>query len=733
VGQTLLRQLVGYCRVKALFRTENDLSRAWRQKGCEIVLGNLADPACLRNFLADVDVVFHCAATMGKTDLAKSHEVNVLGTQALLAESATAGCQLFVHFSSISVYAATESPDRIYTEEIEPEKLDSLNPYSRTKLLSEHEVSRFCREHSLNYIILRPTNIYGPNSRPWLLNIMRLVQTLPLLVGDVELNLVHVDDIARAAVQAARTPSAFNQTFNLGHESKSLREYMAAIADHLHRRYVFLPRSVDRIVCRCIDKLYQTFTGTRMSFSFARPSYYPTAKARNLFGYEPQIHLEEGLRRTFYWLNETSQQARGKPSRRYIEKPGAFDALEQIRVRSESDLVAAVERAAEGGLSVRAVGSMGSKNGNFHTPGIVLDLSNYNRALSVSGDLVTVQAGMKMRDLYSFLNAHELALANVGEWSGATVGGACSAGTHGGSLRYGSMANLMDSMKVIMADGSVRLIRRDDPLFDYVGISFGLFGILSEVTLHCVPRFRLKLEKVIMRFEHFLANFERLNAEHEYWAAVWIPAAGHVLVYAADRTTQPSSGGRRDERYGFRNLTTCFIANRLGPNHFFKEKQFPRVVIGDWNEILSPIGVSGLSNWVNNHLRLPIEIEVAVPVNDANEVLLALRNLFEKEGRFPTAPVGLRCGSAESFKLSPCYQQDSLWICIFIMNDERLLTEVSTILAEHHCRFHWSKNISLPPEYIQAQYEAWEDIVRLKHELDPHSLFSNHFTRQFGL
>jgi hypothetical protein len=122
-----------------------------------------------------------------------------------------------------------------------------------------------------------------------------------------------------------------------------------------------------------------------------------------------------------------------------------------------------------------------------------------------------------------------------------------------------------------------------------------------------------------------------------------------------------------------------------------------------------------------------------VPVDDTEEALLALRGLFEKEGRFPAAPVGLRCGGAESFKLSACYGRDSLWISLFIRNDEQLLTKASCLLAEHHCRFHWGKNMSLPPEYSQAQYGAWEDIVRLKHELDPRSLFSNSFTRRFGL
>jgi L-gulonolactone oxidase len=733
IGQALLRRLAGTCHVKALFRTESDESRAWRARGCEIVTGDLADPASLARLVKDAEFIFHCAATMGKTDAVRSYEVNVLGTRRLLQAAVAAGCRLFVHISSISVYAATEAMGGVLTEDIELAHLEALNPYSRTKLLSEREVRCTCAGSGLHYLILRPTNVYGPLSRPWFLAPARIVSHLPVLGGDVEIDLVHVDDLAKAAVQAAQCPLAWDETFNLGHESRPLREFLAEMAHLLGCRPAMLPRTVDRFLRHAVAALHRAATGTEMSLSLVRSRRYPASKAKALFGYRPEIHLEEGLRQTVHWYFQQAQEARASAPLRLLDRPRRFEALAHRTVRTQADLIATVKEAAGSGTSVRAAGAMGSRNGSFHTPGIALDLTAYNRVVSIDGPLVTVQAGMRLADLYGLLNRHGLALASVGEWTGATVAGAISTGTHGGSIHLGSMASQVESLRVVLADGSVRVVGRDDPrLLAILGISFGVFGILSEVTLRCVPRFRLRLEKTLQPFGSFLKAFVGLNVAHRYWSAIWIPSARQVMTWVADPTPQPPTRGRWDRRYGLANLSACWLCNRTRSDFFFRRRDFPDVV-GDWNEILAPIGESAFAYRVRNHFRLPIEVEVAVPVQEAQETLLELDALFQRQKHFPAAPVGLRCGGAEELRLSPCYRRDALWIDLFIGDDPPLLAEVPRILARHRSRFHWGKNMLLPPEYTMAQYESWGDLVRLKSELDPHGIFSNAFSRRFGL
>lgn len=286
---------------------------------------------------------------------------------------------------------------------------------------------------------------------------------------------------------------------------------------------------------------------------------------------------------------------------------------------------------------------------------------------------------------------------------------------------------------MVLADGTVRVVRRADArLFEPLGISFGVFGILSEVTLRCVPRFRLRLERSLRPFGSFLEAFAGLSAAHRYWSAIWIPSARQVVTWVADPTTRPPGGERRDQRFGLRNLAACWLSNRVGPGSTFVARDRVELV-GDWHQILAPIADNALACHVNAHVRLPIELEVAVPVAEAEQTLLELDALFTRLRRFPAAPVGLRCGGAEPFRLSPCHRRDSLCITLFIGYDEPLLAAVPGMLARHRARSHWGKSVLLSPEYTTAQYQSWGEVVSLKQELDPQGIFSNGFTRHFGL
>jgi len=287
-------------------------------------------------------------------------------------------------------------------------------------------------------------------------------------------------------------------------------------------------------------------------------------------------------------------------------------------------------------------------------------------------------------------------------------------------------------MRVILADGSVRVAGHDDPsLLTSLGISFGIFGIVSEVTLRCVPRFRLRIQKTSLPFKTFLAAIGVQNAAHRYWSAIWVPSVKRVVNWAADPTSRTPTKERRDQRFSTANLTAYWLSNRTGSALWFGTQGFPDVV-GDWNEILAPIGENMSFRYVNDRLHLPIEVEVTVPIGEAEETLLELDALFQTEQHFPIAPVGLRCGGAEEMRLSPCFHRDALWISLFIADDEKLLTKVPAVLAKHHCRFHWSKNFLLSPEYTMAQYETRDDMIQLKRELDPQGIFSNAFSRRYG-
>jgi nucleoside-diphosphate-sugar epimerase len=301
IGGELLHQLASHGGVRALFRTESAKSKAWAAQGCQPVFGDLDDTAALTELLRGVRTVYHCAAVMGKSDARLSHRVNVLGTENLIAAALQAGVERFMYISSISVYAATRLPGGTITEATEPECTDQLNAYGRTKYQGERSVHRLAGAARLPFTIIRPTNVYGPGSRPWFAQFEHMLRRLPVAIGDFPIDVVYVDDLVEGLIRAATTPAGANEVFHLGHEVVNMNQFITEVARVTGQRAWRLPPVADRLLRRGVDWTYRTATGTHMSLSLVRPARYPHTKASQAFGYAPGIRIPDGFARLAKW------------------------------------------------------------------------------------------------------------------------------------------------------------------------------------------------------------------------------------------------------------------------------------------------------------------------------------------------------------------------------------------------------------------------------------------------
>ncbi len=316
LGEVLLEHLVPTGRTRVLHRRIDERVARWSGEGTEIVIGDLDDMRALESFVRGVDTVYHCAATMQKNDADLSRRVNIVGTENVVRAAAAAQVRRFVYVSSISVYAATQRYGSILTEAIEPERVRRLNNYGRTKYEGELVVRRLGRARGLSYTIIRPTNIYGPRSGPWFLQWERTLRRLPIAIGDLPIDLVYVDDVVDAMIQAAHAPGAEDQVFNVGHEMIPMNRFILEVARVTGQHARTIPPSLDRLLRAAIDRLYRVATRKHMSMSLVRPGYYPHLKARELFGYSPQVTLAQGFERITQWYR--SSQA-GPPNARRLE------------------------------------------------------------------------------------------------------------------------------------------------------------------------------------------------------------------------------------------------------------------------------------------------------------------------------------------------------------------------------------------------------------------------------
>ena len=167
----------------------------------------LAIPA---GFLEGVDTLYHLAAELEEPS--KMYTVNVRGTSALLASAIAAGVRRWVQLSSIGVYGPPTCP--VVTEATVPMP---LNEYERTKLASDLLVKETCKKTSMEYSILRPSNVIGTKMKNGsfaaLVNAVRRGRFCYFGPRGSIATYVHVDDVARALVACRDAPSG--SVFNL--------------------------------------------------------------------------------------------------------------------------------------------------------------------------------------------------------------------------------------------------------------------------------------------------------------------------------------------------------------------------------------------------------------------------------------------------------------------------------------------------------------------------------------
>lgn len=215
VGRRLVERLISMgARVRLLVRRPEKLP-VQLSSACDVIVGDLGDPASLDAAVAGVGVVFHCAANVRTWDEWPAYEAaNIHGVENLVRAvvRCNQGLQRFVHLSSVDVYGFPLAPVA------ETAILDGSGfPYGESKLQGELCLRRIADQHEIPYTILRPTNIIGPRS-PFIERIgNELMSGLMLTVdgGSVHAGLLHVDNLIDYMQWAAFSELSVNEAFNV--------------------------------------------------------------------------------------------------------------------------------------------------------------------------------------------------------------------------------------------------------------------------------------------------------------------------------------------------------------------------------------------------------------------------------------------------------------------------------------------------------------------------------------
>ena len=256
--------------------------------GFTFVRADIEQPAALAPVFAAhrFDAVINLAARAGvRASIEQPHvyvATNITGTLNLLEAMRGHGVKKFVLASSSSLYAGQTMP---FLEE-QPVNTP-LSPYAATKKAAEMLACSYHHLHGLDCSILRYFTVYGPASRPdmGLLRFTRWIdEGRPLeLFGDGSQarDFTYIDDIARGTIASLR-PLGY-EIINLGGGKN--------------------PVTISTIISRLEALLGRAAQFDHRPFHAAdiKETWADIAKAGRLLGWQPEVPLDEGLRRSVEW------------------------------------------------------------------------------------------------------------------------------------------------------------------------------------------------------------------------------------------------------------------------------------------------------------------------------------------------------------------------------------------------------------------------------------------------
>ncbi len=411
--------------------------------------------------------------------------------------------------------------------------------------------------------------------------------------------------------------------------------------------------------------------------------------------------------------------------------------------RSTEEIADAITSAGRDGLTVRALGSGHSFTPAAVTSGAALDLSGWNGIVSadLASGLVSVRSGTTIRELNAALGALGLAMANLGDIDAQTVSGAISTGTHGTGARLQGIAAQVAGLELVLADGSVvscSATERPD-LFAAARVSLGALGVLSTVTLQCVPAFTLAADERPMPLEEVLGRFDELAAGNDHFEFYWFPYGKNALV---KRNNRVAGQGAPAAMPGWRRFLEYEVMENAAFGALCRAGRAVPAAVRPLNRLaaasLSKRSYSAPSPevFVTSRRVKFVESEYAVPVASLLDVLAELRAGVARLTDPVMFPVEIRVAAADDIWLSTAYGRDSAYVAIHQylgMPYQEYFKLFESIADSAGGRPHWGKMHTRDAAYLAGAYPRFADFLAVRDETDPSRVFANPYLSQvFG-
>jgi 2-alkyl-3-oxoalkanoate reductase len=305
IGSRVVHKLLqNSISVKALVLPGEAVPAQWADR-VEIIRGSISDAQAVEKAAAGAKTIIHLAAVVGDWgDEKKFWEFTVEGSRQIF-EQAIKNKARVVLASSIVVYG-----DKIQSQSCPEETAygKTFGPYSRTKQAQEKLGWDYHKNKDLKLSVVRPANVYGPRSGPWLHDVINVLKSgSPGLIsgGNMNAGLAYVDNVADILILAGSTEKAIGRAYNASDGTDvTWKQYFTDIADMIGvNNPKSIPRPVAAFGAYLLEGIWKLLgiqsrpLITREALNLiGSNNRIPIERVKNELKYTPQVSYAEGLK-----------------------------------------------------------------------------------------------------------------------------------------------------------------------------------------------------------------------------------------------------------------------------------------------------------------------------------------------------------------------------------------------------------------------------------------------------
>ena len=405
---------------------------------------------------------------------------------------------------------------------------------------------------------------------------------------------------------------------------------------------------------------------------------------------------------------------------------------------SEEEIQQLVLKAANDRKSIRVIGTGHSFTALCQTENILVSLDKYQGLVTVNKEKVhaTVKGGTKLNYLGELLFKEGMAMENLGDIDVQSIAGTISTGTHGTGANFGTISTQVIALRFVNGKGEIVSCSETEnrALFKSAQVSMGALGIITQITLQCVPLYKLGVEMKAAPLAEVLSNLQSHLDNNRNFEFFWLPYTNKV----ATKISNIEATSEVDKISFFNYWSEYVVENYLFMGICEFGRWFPSKtqaiskltanLISDSKKIAASHKIYATPRLVKFQ-----EMEYNVPAEAYQDVIKEVVKTVNS-GKFNVHfPIENRWVKGDDITMSPANGRDSAYIACHVYSNKDsgpYFQALEEIFRAYDGRPHWGKMNTLSPTVIADMYPEFSTFMKHRAQQDPDNIFVSPYIQQ---